>query len=144
MEILGQPMGWGSGPVPPQPDLNHSWDRPGYGPLGDGGPGLRCRKGAVPRGVGWRAWGGPSTVRSVAWMNGQVDSGAAEQGSLHVRIAPIPQRFVGLLDDLGRRPPQDVVGPPWLVIGSYGKKQLCFSLKSFNRSGQKGKRGGRS
>lgn len=94
-------------------------------------------RGGGVEGLGWAQYSEVSRLDER-----QVDSGAAEQGSLHVRIAPIPQRFVGLLDDLGRRPPQDVVGPPWLVIGSYGKKQLCFSLKSFNRSGQKGKRVG--
>ena len=61
--------------------------------------------------------------------DGRTDGGAAERGSLHVRVAPVPQRPVRLLDDLGRRPPQDIVGAAWLVVGPCGKTALFVPQK---------------
>lgn len=71
------------------------------------------------------AWGVVSALRSVFWTDGQVDGGGAERGSLHVRVAPVPQRPVCLLDDLGRRPPQDIVGAARLVVSPCGKTAVC-------------------
>lgn len=74
-------------------------------------------------------------------LDGRAGGGGAEQGSLHVWVAPVPQRPVRLLDDLGRRPPQDIVGAAWLVVGPCGKTALFVPQKVQQLWGG-GRRGG--
>ena len=85
---------------------------------------------------------GCSQCTEVSRLDGRTGGGGAERGSLHVWVAPVPQRPVRLLDDLGRRPPQDIVGAAWLVVGPCGKTAL-LSPKRYSSSGEKGEgRGG--
>lgn len=42
------------------------------------------------------------------------------RASAHVRVLPLSEGHVGLLDHLGRRPAQDVVRPARLVVGAWG------------------------
>lgn len=101
-------MGRGGGPVPPQHDLTPelgSLTRKSGTDQDTGHWGTEDPTSALERGPSHEEWGGgPGWARYSevsSWMDRQGDSGGAERGSLHVRIAPIPQRFVGLLDDLG-------------------------------------------
>lgn len=44
---------------------------------------------------------GVSAEMSVIWMDRWVDNRGAGLGSLHVRVSPVPQGLMSLLDDLG-------------------------------------------
>lgn len=42
---------------------------------------------------------------------------------MHVGVAPVPQRHMGFLDGLGRRPAQDVVRTTRFVVGSCAERK---------------------